>query len=127
MACCKKSDSVVCCHKHQGQGKAICCFAASLRLPGLGRSTGLGKAPWSFHAWCWECPTHCGLDRLQDDEAELLKELNRIKAERAEEQAKQAAAAAAESQSALQQELARGNPLIAQADFQVGSYALAAC
>ena len=61
---------------------------------------------------------------MQDDEAELLKELNRIKAERAEEQAKQAAAAAAESQSALQQELARGNPLIAQADFQVGWSAL---
>ena len=64
---------------------------------------------------------------MQDDEAELLKELNRIKAERAAEQAKQAAATAAESQTALQEELIRGNPLIHQANFQVGGMGFLIC
>ena len=60
----------------------------------------------------------------QDEEAELLAELARIKKEREQEAAKQAAEEAAAAQSSLQQELVRGNPLIAGKfaggnDFQV--------
>ena len=104
--------------------KVVCCFAAFLVFLVWAGAWGSERRPIRSMADAGGALTHCGLGCLQDDEAELLKELNRIKAERAEEQAKQAAAAAAESQSALQQELARGNPLIAQADFQVGWYAL---
>lgn len=48
----------------------------------------------------------------QDDEAELLAELARIKAERAEEAARKAAAEAAAAESVNQAELLRGNPLL---------------
>ncbi len=50
---------------------------------------------------------------MQDEEAELLAELARIKKEREQEAAKKAAEEAAVAQSSLQQELVRGNPLIA--------------
>ncbi len=50
---------------------------------------------------------------MQDEEAELLAELARIKKEREQEAAKKAAEEAAAAQSSLQQELVRGNPLIA--------------
>ena len=49
---------------------------------------------------------------LQDDEAELLAELDRIKRERAEEAAKAAAEAAAKRSAEEQAELIRGNPLL---------------
>jgi hypothetical protein len=49
---------------------------------------------------------------LQDDEAELLAELERIKRERAEEAAKAAAEAAAKRSAEEQAELIRGNPLL---------------
>jgi protein CWC15 len=60
----------------------------------------------------------------QDDEAELLAELARIKKEREEEARKRAAEEAAAAASNRQAELTRGNPLIASkfdksADFQV--------
>lgn len=61
---------------------------------------------------------------LQDDEAELLAELERIKKEREEAAAKRAAEEASAAASSLQEELIRGNPLIIgkfdkSADFQV--------
>ena len=65
--------------------------------------------------------------RMQDEEAELLAELARIKKEREEEAAKRAAEEAAVAASNLQEELIRGNPLIVgkfdgkASDFQVGS------
>ena len=49
---------------------------------------------------------------VQDDEAELLAELDRIKRERAEEAAKAAAEAAAKRSAEEQAELIRGNPLL---------------
>ena len=49
---------------------------------------------------------------FQDEEAELLAELERIKAERAEKEAKEQAAAAEEAASAQQKELLSGNPLL---------------
>lgn len=49
---------------------------------------------------------------IQDEEAELLAELARIKKEREEEAAKRAAEEAAAAASNLQEELIRGNPLI---------------
>ena len=60
----------------------------------------------------------------QDEEAELLAELARIKREREEEAAKRAAEEAAAAASNLQEELIRGNPLIIgkfdkATDFQV--------
>ena len=60
----------------------------------------------------------------QDEEAELLAELARIKREREEEAAKRAAVEAAAAASNLQEELIRGNPLIIgkfdkSTDFQV--------
>lgn len=60
----------------------------------------------------------------QDEEAELLAELARIKKEREEEAAKRAAEEAAAAASNLQEELIRGNPLIIgkfdkSTDFQV--------
>ena len=60
------------------------------------------------------------------EEAELLAELARIKREREQEAARAAAEEAAAAQSSLQQELVKGNPLIAGklgggADFQVSS------
>ncbi len=62
----------------------------------------------------------------QDEEAELLAELARIKKEREEEAAKRVAEEAAVAASNLQEELIRGNPLIVgkfdgkASDFQVG-------
>lgn len=47
-----------------------------------------------------------------DDEAELLAELERIKAERAEEAARRAAEEAAKAEAEQQAELVRGNPLL---------------
>lgn len=60
----------------------------------------------------------------QDEEAELLAELERIKKEREEAAAKRAAEEAAVAASSLQEELIRGNPLIVgkfdkSSDFQV--------
>lgn len=48
----------------------------------------------------------------QDEEAELLAELERIKAERAEKEAKERAAAAEEEAATRQEELVGGNPLL---------------
>ena len=57
---------------------------------------------------------------LQDDEAELLAELERIKKERAEEAAKKQKEEQAEKEVQLQEEVARGNPLLNQGPaFQV--------
>ncbi len=61
---------------------------------------------------------------MQDDEAELLAELERIKKEREEAAAKRADEEASAAASSLQEELIRGNPLIIgkfdkSADFQV--------
>ncbi|CAK0762736.1 hypothetical protein CVIRNUC_002987 [Coccomyxa viridis] len=63
-------------------------------------------------------------DDEEAEEAELLAELARIKREREQEAARAAAEEAAAAQSSLQQELVKGNPLIAGklgggADFQV--------
>ena len=57
----------------------------------------------------------------QDEEAELLAELARIRKEREQEAAKKAAEAEKSRQQALQEEVIHGNPLYrqAQADFQV--------
>jgi len=61
-----------------------------------------------------------GLCLLQDDEAELLAELDRIKKERAEEAAKRRKEEDAEKETQLREEVARGNPLLNQAaSFQV--------
>ena len=49
---------------------------------------------------------------MQDEEAELLAELERIKRERAEEAGRKAAADAAAAAAAEAAELARGNPLL---------------
>lgn len=49
---------------------------------------------------------------MQDDEAELLAELERIKRERAEEAGRKAAEAAARAEAEEQAELVRGNPLL---------------
>ena len=59
----------------------------------------------------------------QDEEAELLAELARIRKEREQEAAKKEAEAEKSRQQALQEEVIHGNPLYrqAQADFQVGS------
>lgn len=57
----------------------------------------------------------------QDEEAELLAELARIKAERAEEAAKAAAADAAAEAAAAQEEFLRGNPLLKD-KLQVGRW-----
>ena len=51
-------------------------------------------------------------DDDDDDEAELLAELQRIKAERAEEAARKAAQEAAAREAAEEAELVRGNPLL---------------
>jgi hypothetical protein len=61
---------------------------------------------------------------MQDEEAELLAELERIKKEREEVASKRAAEEASAAASSLQEELIRGNPLIIgkfdkSADFQV--------
>ena len=59
----------------------------------------------------------------QDEEAELLAELARIRKEREQEAVKKEAEAEKSRQQALQEEVIHGNPLYrqAQADFQVGS------
>ena len=64
---------------------------------------------------------HATLKALQDEEAELLAELARIRKEREQEAAKKAAEAEKSRQQALQEEVIHGNPLYrqAQADFQV--------
>lgn len=51
---------------------------------------------------------------LQDEEAELLAELERIKKERAEEAARKQKTVDAEKESQLREEVARGNPLLNQ-------------
>ena len=58
---------------------------------------------------------------LQDEEAELLAELERIKKERAAEAARKAAEEAASAEASAKDELIRGNPLIlgGAAPFQV--------
>lgn len=58
---------------------------------------------------------------VQDDEAELLAELARIRKEREQEAAKKAADEALQKQAALQEEVIHGNPLFprGQPDFQV--------
>lgn len=58
---------------------------------------------------------------IQDDEAELLAELARIRKEREQEAAKKAAEEATQKQAALQEEVIHGNPLFprGQPDFQV--------
>ena len=77
---------------------------------------------------CMPCAGHYGSHQvlcMQDEEAELLAELARIKKEREEEAAKRAAEEAAAAASNLQEELIRGNPLIigkfdkSTSDFQV--------
>lgn len=61
---------------------------------------------------------HCLLE--QDDEAELLAELERIKKERAEEAVRKRREDEAEKESQLREEVARGNPLLNQApSFQI--------
>ena len=62
------------------------------------------------------------LDPVQDEEAELLAELERIKKERAAEAARKAAEEAASEEASAKDELIRGNPLIlgGAASFQVG-------
>lgn len=56
----------------------------------------------------------------QDDEAELLAELDRIKRERAEEAAKKQKVEDAERETQLREEVARGNPLLNQTpSFQI--------
>ena len=64
-------------------------------------------------------PTRWSL--VQDDEAELLAELARIRKEREQEAAKKAADEALQKQAALQEEVIHGNPLFprGQPDFQV--------
>ena len=62
---------------------------------------------------------------MQDDEAELLAELERIKKERAEEAAKKRKEEQAEKEAQLREEVSRGNPLLNQpASFQVRSFSL---
>lgn len=58
---------------------------------------------------------------VQDDEAELLAELARIRKEREQEAAKKAADEAMQKQATLQEEVIHGNPLFprGQPDFQV--------
>ena len=57
---------------------------------------------------------------MQDDEAELLAELERIKKERAEEQARKQKEETAEKEAQVREEVAMGNPLLNQdASFQV--------
>lgn len=58
---------------------------------------------------------------VQDDEAELLAELARIRKEREQEAAKKASEEATQKQAALQEEVIHGNPLFprGQPDFQV--------
>jgi protein CWC15 len=55
----------------------------------------------------------------QDDEAELLAELERIKKERAEEAAKKAKAEEEAKQIEMRNEVARGNPLLNPQTFTV--------
>lgn len=64
---------------------------------------------------------HITIVAVQDEEAELLAELARIRKEREQEAAKKAAEAEKSRQQALQEEVIHGNPLYrqAQADFQV--------
>lgn len=61
------------------------------------------------------------LGLTQDEEAELLAELERIKKERAAEAARKAAEEAASAEASAKDELIRGNPLIlgGAAPFQV--------
>jgi hypothetical protein len=56
---------------------------------------------------------------VQDEEAELLAELERIKKERAEEAARKAKEEAEIAQREMHQEVARGNPLLNPGGFQV--------
>lgn len=60
-------------------------------------------------------------EALQDEEAELLAELERIKKERAEDAARKQKEEDAEKESQLREEVARGNPLLNNQDpaFQV--------
>ncbi|GAB7340103.1 hypothetical protein MBLNU457_6591t1 [Dothideomycetes sp. NU457] len=58
-------------------------------------------------------------DESDDDEAELMRELAKIKAERAEAAAKEAAAAAAKEEEEREFNIARGNPLLNPADYGV--------
>jgi hypothetical protein len=60
-----------------------------------------------------------------DDEAELLAELERIKKERAEEAARKAAEAAAKADAEQQAELLRGNPLLQEKLAAQGAFLLA--
>lgn len=91
----------------------------------LTRCAGGDNTAFAPHA-CWSA-SRCATHRYaQDEEAELLAELARIKKEREEEAAKRAAEEAAAAASNLQEELIRGNPLIIgkfdkSTDFQVCS------
>lgn len=58
-------------------------------------------------------------DSDDDEEAELMRELAKIKAERAEAAAKEAAAAAAKEEEEREFNIARGNPLLNPADYGV--------
>ena len=63
----------------------------------------------------------CGA-AVQDDEEELMRELDRIKKERAEDAAKKAAEEAAKSYKEKEKELMTGNPLLAigqEANFAI--------
>uniref|UniRef100_A0A7S1SNE1 Cwf15/Cwc15 cell cycle control protein n=1 Tax=Tetraselmis chuii TaxID=63592 RepID=A0A7S1SNE1_9CHLO len=59
-------------------------------------------------------------DDDSDDEAELLAELERIKKERAEEEARKAAEEASKAEQEKEEELRRGNPLLHGTDASFG-------
>lgn len=67
----------------------------------------------------WLSRFHFGSQLQQDDEAELLAELERIKKERAEEAAKKAKAEEEAAKVEKRNEVARGNPLLNPTSFTV--------
>lgn len=58
-------------------------------------------------------------DDEEDETAELMRELEKIKRERAEQKAKEEAEKAAQEQEEREYEIARGNPLLNPKDFNV--------